>query len=168
MIVNYIEWLCGRVSLDLSRYGKLAHTLFSTSFEWPCKIPLDANRASDGIELRYEYQEEACRDVGGVLEDCSVLEMMVALSERIDGIIGEPGEINYSKWFMEMLRNLDLDNETDRFFNSVEVDYILRDFMLRRIDFDGSGGLFPLRFPTEDQRSLSIWDQMSCYINENY
>ena len=168
MIKSYIGWLCDKVALDQTRYSRLAATLFATPFDWPGKIPLDSNRASDGLQLRYEYQMETGNIVGDISSDCSVLEMMVALSERIDGIVGEPGEEHFNKWFMEMLMNLGLDNETNRYFNSTEVGYVLKDCMSRRIDFDGSGGLFPLRYPTEDQRDLSIWDQMSCYLNENY
>lgn len=134
-------------------------------FEWPCTIPMDENRARDGEMLRCYFEDETgnpCK----VDSNCSVLEMLVGLSERIDDIMGEPGEQHYDRWFHEMLHNLELDAEMDDEFNPQEVYMIVKNFMTRNIDYNGVGGLFPLRNSYEDQRYLSLWDQMSCYMNE--
>lgn len=155
------------MGLDLSAYSNLALLMYRTPFIWPCAIHMDENRAGDGVMLRYYFKEETgipCEEYS----DCSVLEMLVSLSERIDDIAGEPGEQHYYKWFHEMLRNLQLDSEDDENFSAMRASAILNNFMVRNIYPDGAGGLFPLRQPYEDQRELSIWDQMSCYINENY
>lgn len=168
MVKNYIAWLCNRVTLDKTKYSRLASLLFATSFDWPGRIPLDANRANDGLQLRYEYYDETGDNIDDILSDCSVLEMMVALAERMDGIMGEPGESQYGEWFAEMLKNLGLDKQTNRYFDANEVERILENMMYRDIKYSGKGGLFPLRNAVEDQRYLSLWDQMSCYINEKF
>lgn len=168
MITAYCRWLCERVGLDLSLYGRLALCLYSLPFEWPGRIAIDENRSCDGVMLRYYYESATRIPYPYDGRDCSVLEMMVALCERIDDIAGEPGEIHYDYWFSVMLKNLDLLNETNDNFNEDRVKSICMNWMARNIDPDGHGGAFPLMHPMEDQRDLSIWDQMSCYINENY
>ena len=100
--------------------------------------------------------------------DCNVLEMLVAFAERIDAIMGEPGEMHYDIWFATMLDNLGLLGQTDDYFDEPLVSEIISRWMHRDIDYYGEGGLFPVEHSEEDQRDLSIWDQMSCYMNENY
>ena len=39
---------------------------------------------------------------------------------------------------------------------------------LRKIGWDGEGGIFPLQCPREDQRSVELIIQMNDYIEENY
>ena len=168
MITSYCKWLCERVGLDLSVYGRLAYCLYSLPFEWPGRIPTDVNRNNDGVMLRYYFETESGVPYPYDNADCSVLEMMVALSERIDDIAGEPGEMHYEYWFHVMLDNLDLLVETNEEFDEDRVTTICRNWMSRNIDPNGYGGAFPLRRPLTDQRNLSIWDQMSCYINENH
>lgn len=166
--LKYLMWLCDMVGLDTKKYKRLASTLYRMPFTWPGDIPMDRNRAQDGAMLRYYYNQETGNVPPSDDVDCSVLEMLVALAERMDSLIGEPGITQYDVWFKEIISNLELDGETDEFFREDEVREVIHNVMDREIDFDGSGGLFPLRHPYEDQRELSIWDQMSCYINERY
>ena len=128
---------------------------------------MDENRANDGTMLRYYYEEETGTKLTDDRSRCSVLEMMVGFSERIDGIMGEPGEDHRDWWFHEMLRNLDLEKEHDRAFDLAETTTTIKNFMRRNIQWNGTGGIFPLNNAHEDQRELSLWDQMSCYMNEH-
>lgn len=152
----------------MTKYSRLASTLYFIDFEWPGTIRMDANRASDGVMLRYYYEEETGAQAPDPGSDCSMLEMLVGFAERIDDIMGEPGEQHYDRWFHEMLRNSELDAEMDCEYNRNEVIQIALNIMRRNIGYDGTGGLFPLNRPFEDQRCLSLWDQMSCYMNEKY
>ena len=166
--LKYLMWLCNRVGLDTKKYKRLASALYRMPFEWPGSIPMDSNRAQDGVMLRYYYNQETGNTPPSDDLGCSVLEMLVALAERMDSIIGEPGIIQYDVWFGIFMANLELYDETDEFFREGEVKEVVSNMMHREIDYDGIGGLFPLARPYEDQRDLSIWDQMSCYINERY
>ena len=82
---EYFEWLCDfvyddkRMSRGLS-YNRMFSFLFDTPFHWT--IPMDENRAADGIDLRYRFgREQNVSDVivASYLDDreCSMLEMMV-------------------------------------------------------------------------------------------
>ena len=68
MVKNYIAWLCDRVTLDKTKYSRLASLLFATSFDWPGRIPLDANRANDGLQLRYEYYDETGDNISKLID----------------------------------------------------------------------------------------------------
>lgn len=180
---DYFSWLCEMVCVDGrytdEAYWILAKTLWDTDFEWI--IPIDENRARNGTYLRYLYELDGGTD--SYDGPCTVLEMLIALAKRMDDILDElDGECRISMYFWEMIDNLGLikysDNNLrcpgtgyDVILEGVEregIDQILEDWMQRRIDYDGTGGLFPLRDPREDQRSVDIWYQCNAYMIENY
>ena len=87
VIDGYFEWMYHLVCKDVNSlsYRKLLCQLYDTPFE--PRIAMDENRAEDGVELRYRFGYEHGLDgatIAGCLDnrDCSVLEMMVALSIR--------------------------------------------------------------------------------------
>jgi hypothetical protein len=168
-IGEYYLYLTDRVSRGGARYNLLLSYLFETPFRWSYKIPTDANRAKDGQLLRDRY----ANDTGDYIlyedkrERCNVLEMMVALSIRIEeDITGEPGDDHPERWFWEMIENLGLNKFSDRSFDERRVNDILNKWMLRSFRDNGEGGLFPLKHPLKDQRLVPIWDQMNLYLNE--
>ena len=76
-------------------------------------IPMDGNRAEDGIDLRYRFgHEQHYSDamVASFLDDrpCSVLEMMIALSIRCEEhIMDDPDVGNRTgQWFWSMIASL--------------------------------------------------------------
>lgn len=169
---EYFQWLCGLVQADDPdhSYWGLMDILFNTEFVW--SVENDDNRAGDGLELRSEFEDltglECCRD-----EPCSVLEMLIALSDRIDFILSEPGSMNSSVvWFWEMIENLGLGSFEDEDFFAKRAPnrthFILDRWLNRRFGYDGSGGIFPLREPKNDQRKAEIWYQMQAYLKENF
>lgn len=165
-----IDRISGRGQARGPRHTLLLSYLFDTPFRWSYKIPTDANRAKDGQLLRDRYANETGDYI--LYEDkkeaCNVLEMLVALSIRIEeDITGDPGNDHPEKWFWTMIRNLRLDDVTDRRFDERKVLKILDIWMARGFEPDGKGGLFPLKRPNRDQRLVSIWDQMNYYLNEN-
>lgn len=161
----YFEFLC-RILMKKPwqcAYNRLLRFLYDTEYEWDHSIYSDSSRASDGLNLRHLYfdgREEFD-------DECSVLEMMAGLSIRIDrDITGEPGDDHPEKWFWEMIDNLDLLEDDDKHFSEEHVTDVLQRFTDRDYSFDGRGGLFPLREPSEDQRKVPIWNQMASYLNE--
>lgn len=162
---EYYKWLLNRINYDDTDYDDILETLFNTPFTW--SVANDDNRAEDGIVLRSTFMSEEgwntepCSD-----EECSVLEMMIALAIRIEDDIMWDGEYDRTaKWFWEMFRNLEL-GEAD---SILDVYDILEKFMLREYEFDGTGGLFPLKeTASEDQREVEIWYQAQLYLMKNY
>ena len=166
---EYYNYLVDKVGMRGKGYDLLLSYLFDTKFIWSYKIPTDANRAMDGQALRSRYANETGDYIlyTDKIEDCNVLEMLVALSIRIEeDIVAAPGEENPGMWFWKMISNLGIASK-DRAFSEKRVSSILFSWMQRLYSEDGSGGLFPLKKPYKDQRLVPIWDQMNLYLNEN-
>lgn len=158
-----------------NKYSNVLHLLYNTQFEYI--LTLDENRQRDGIDLRYHFSY-ACKIPYDIIEinfdnsRCSVLEMLAALAKRCEDDI--MSDLHYGdrtpEWFSIMFGNLGLFNYSDLNWsiNSYyEVKNIIRKFMFREYNYDGSnGGLFIFPNSVYDLRNLQLWDQMSLYMNE--
>lgn len=168
---RYLDWLYKAIGPSRNRnpartYWLLAVELHRKAFEW--FVPNDDNRVQDGLELRLEFVEETAAEHDEVWleEQCSMLEMLIALSRRC---AFETSEDPYN-WFHVLLDNLGLRAFVDESFDDdfqLNVDVILTAVIDRTYSPDGRGGLFPLKEATQDQREVEIWYQMSSYILEN-
>lgn len=166
---EYLDWLLKYVNFKKKGYHRLMEKLHHTDFEW--YIERDRNRAEDGLNVRRIFEEEMCDHTVQLIFDipCSVLEMLVALADRIENeYIGDPNNPHPEDIFWEMLCNLGLDSCTDRMFDPSRVSYILQNWMFRTFDFYGIGSIFPVENPEIDQREIEIWSQMNQYLMENY
>ena len=171
IINGYFEWLCGlicgyRYSKQIS-YDKLLMRLHRIEFTYV--IPMDKDRAMDGINLRWRYAwEHGFNRVPACLDGpCSVLEMMVSLSLYCEeNIMDDPNIGNRTgQWFWEMIVNLGLGAMTDSRFNKKFVDETINKFLNRDYDPDGKGGLFTIRDCDRDVRDLDIQHQLCRYLN---
>ena len=167
---RYLEWLYGQIGAVSNRnpersYWHLLRHLYSKPFRW--FVPNDDNRAADGVDLRYDFLEG---EVGPSERewmdlDCSFLEMMFALAQRASyESSGEP-----AAWFWKMVYNLGLIHYNDSVYNDMvklDVEDTLDNVIERTYHPDGQGGLFPLDNPTQDQREVELWYQMSAYLLE--
>lgn len=170
----YFDWMYRLVVDDRysnKSYRRLFHKLHDTEFAYT--IPMDGNRAEDGIELRYRFGREQgyhdavianCIDI----RPCSILEMMIALAIRCEEHLMDDPDIGNrtGQWFWSMIVSLGLGSMSDARFDPVRVDDILDRFLDREYEVDGRGGLFTIRSPRFDMRSMEIWYQMNCYLNE--
>lgn len=166
----YLPWLYGQVcDVELKNpsrtYWSLFRQLYNKEFIW--LIPNDDNRAEEGRFLRVEFLDE--EKIGGVDPSwmdlgCSMLEMLIALARRLSFEDGaEP-----KAWFWQLLENLGLDTYNDRVgVRTQVVNEILERVIMRTYAPDGSGGLFPLKSPREDQRKVEIWYQLSEFLVEH-
>lgn len=103
----YFEWMYRLVVDDRysnKSYRRLFYKLHDTEFAYT--IPMDGNRAEDGIELRYRFgREQGYRDavIANCLDirPCSILEMMIALAIRCEEHIMEDPDIGNRtvQWF---------------------------------------------------------------------
>lgn len=171
----YFDWLCSFVYND--RYFKrlsfkrLLEYLDLRTFYYV--LPMDDNRAKDGIALRYRFGQEKGiddREIATVLDirDCSILELMVALSIRIEENIMSDPEVGdrTGQWFWVMITSLGLGSMNDSNFDIAKVNDILYKFLERKYLPDGRGGLFALEHPDADMRDVEIWYQMHKYLGE--
>lgn len=168
---RYFEWLyshIGPVEYNNPRhtFWSLARQLYVTKFRW--FVHNDENRAADGIQLREEFMDRWGHE--GVEPnwldlECSVFEMLIALSERL--AFESYGEV--SDWFWKLMENLGLTAYNDLTYNAVHSDEIaeaVNRVLDRTYGRDGTGGLFPLREGRRDQRRIELWYQKEAYLLE--
>lgn len=179
MINEYFDWMYESVNTDpdgnLHDYYKdLLHYLHSISFNY--LIPMDSNREGDGITLRYHFAYEKNIPSSVVASEidiypCSVLEMMVALSRRMESDV--MGDVEFGNrtyiWFHSMLSSMGLENFVDGEFGNIErgeAGDIVSRCLNREYGYNGEGGFFTLANPSRDLRSVEIWDQAMWWLNE--
>lgn len=167
---KYYNYLARLVRTPESNsYTSLLNRLWKK--EYYSILPNDQNREKDGLYLRQEFGSEL--DFG----PCRVLEMLIALSRRMEfQLCGTDYDKSYKDLFWELIDNLDLtkfDNlEAAKDEIYLEIDGILTGWIERRYSPDGSGGVFPLKNwrngAALGQTEVEIWYQMMLYLDENY
>jgi hypothetical protein len=164
---NWIEKLISDDNVEASDYRKLL--LFLNDIPFSYIIPMDDNRIADGIDLRYRFGYDTEIPYAQIttyldIRPASVLEVMVALSLRIEEQFIDGDDVG--KWFWIMIGNLGLAEYKDLYFNKAKVDRIVKQFIERDYDKSGRGGLFITNNDNTDMRNMEIWDQMHLYLNE--
>lgn len=168
----YFDWMY-RLAFpgqnDIS-YRRLLAYLNNATF-YPV-IPMDENRAQDGIDLRYRFGHErhyADAEIACLIDSkpCSVLEMMVALAIRIEETIMANSELGDRThvWFFEMIESLGCADMTDEKFDRRRVNDIIVNLLDRNYSRDGRGGLFTIPHSPRDLRTAEIWYQANWYLN---
>ena len=167
---EYFEWLVGIACVNnrAVSYRKLLSYLHETEFVY--SIPMDGNRAEDGIELRYRFAHGYLRDDDAeyaITGPCSVLEMMLALAIRCEeNIMDDPTKGDRTaQWFWGMIRSLGLGGMYDTNFDIDKARYVVDRFLDRDYNPNGSGGLFTVRDFDYDMRTIEIWHQLCEYLN---
>lgn len=169
---EYFEWLVkiisqNRFAKEIS-YKKLLTYLYKTEFKY--SILRDSNREEDGKYLRYRFSRHYSKrsDADLYLDGpCNILEMMVALSIRIEeNIMDDPtyGD-RTSQWFWGMINNMGLGSMDDDNFDEDHVENCINRFLKREYSPNGRGGLFTIRNCKTDLRKVEIWDQLCWYLN---
>jgi hypothetical protein len=126
-------------------------------------VPNDDNRAEDGRALRCEWANEEGADVDHdwLSLGCSFLEMLIGLSRRL----AFETEVVASAWFWHLINNMGLLGYHDKSnFAEEDVDDRTSAVIWRTYEYNGNGGLFPLRAPSQDQRQVELWYQLSEYL----
>jgi hypothetical protein len=164
---SWIEKLISNDEMKASDYRKLLSFLNDIQFDY--LIPMDDNRIADGIDLRYRFgydTEIPYAQIATYLDirQASVLEVMVALSLRIEEQFIDGDDVG--NWFWIMIANLGLDEYNDLHFNKAEVDRIIKKFLKRDYEKNGRGSLFITNDRNKDMRQIEIWSQMHLYLNE--
>lgn len=171
---QYFEWMVSILIPDVNKrvvYSNLLDTL--NSLEFIPSMDMDYNRFNDGVELRFRFGDEngfGKTSISCYLDThpCSMLEMMCALSLRIEETIMSDPEIGDRTWiwFDEMLNSLGFINQTNYNFDYNLILSNINTFNRRQYESNGRGGLFTIDDPTVDVRDLEIWYQMNLYIKQ--
>lgn len=163
----YFNWLCTKVLYVQNptpslTYWRLFRKLHGTEFVWT--IMGDDNRAADGKELRSDFLIEAYIPddvVWRTYHGCSILEMLIAFAKRGNFQTDD----SVANWFWEFIDNLGMKDFNDASnVPDYVIDDILFNFIWRKYDADGLGGLFPLENPTRDQSKIELWWQFFDYL----
>lgn len=167
----YLKWLYEQVAdpdfedQELT-YWKVLGVLFTKEFVWI--VANDENRIQDGKALRFEFlDDQGITDVdpNWIELGCSVLELMVGLSRRLE-FEADKGKAHY--WFWILMDNLGLSKYNDRRrLPRRQVDDILDRLIFRNYEPSGHGGFFPLRNSRKDQTKVELWYQLSAYVLEH-
>ena len=134
---------------------------------------MDANRAEDGIDLRYLFGDTNGHDprlIAAYLDNhpSSVLEVMVALVRRCEVDIMSDPDIGdrTSDWFWAMISNLGLQHMNNNNYDEKSTNYKIQRFLDRNYRSDGKGGLFAIKNCEKDLREVEIWYQMCLYLDD--
>ena len=171
----YFDWLCILIGIDDRtsgrNYGMLARTLHSIEFR--AKLPADKNRGMDGMQLRVEFMQ-LHGPYGSATNrgPCTMLELFIALAKRMSFLMhGNSSGRHTSYYFWKMMDNLKLTKCNDDKWNYINGDFFVEDAVWkiqnRQFEWNGDGGIFPLRHSREDQRGVEIWYQMQAWLGEN-
>lgn len=170
---EYFDWLChlvcGKDRFRIRTYYNLLAALHNREFVW--RIPNDENRAEEGVCLRSRFASDIGFDQNEIYlempEECSVLEMMIALAIRCEENIMSDPQIGdrTTQWFWGMVRSLGLTGMRDEYFNIREFNRIIDIFLDRKYKRTGEGGLFTIKNVTSDLRDVEIWHQLCWYLD---
>jgi hypothetical protein len=168
----YFQWLYEQVAdpdfedQELT-YWKVLKILFKKEFVW--LVANDENRIQDAYSIRVEFLLEQHLDVDPNWMElgCSVLELMVGLSRRLE-FEASKGGAHY--WFWILMENIGFSTYNDRRrFTRRQLDRIddtLDSLIYRTYEPTGLGGFFPLRQARRDQTKVELWYQLNAYILE--
>ena len=180
----YLRWLeefVGASEYKGKSYIKLCNLLMKLPFACVEEIPLDENRKYDVQSLLRETyiqsQSEWYRlEMDQVLEFPSIpisfLELIISLAIRIDSdFMRETNDVDNSReYFWMLIKNLGFlkyDDDSWTEDSIIAVVNRVNTVQDRKYDFNGNGGLFPLKEAKIDQRNVQIWNQMCTFVSQN-
>lgn len=173
----YTNWLIGHI--EGFKKGELNYTyehsqmlikLLYTPFDI-IKMKRDEDRIKDGLYLRECYISEFKTEKEEAFEnDCSVLEVLVALAIRMENDILSSAKYGPRAhvWFWMMIQTMHLDDVKNEDFDEEKVVKIVVKMMERKYEKDGNGGLFFIPECQKDMRKIDIWHQMNDWVSENF
>lgn len=165
----YFNWLYTKAlgsigNTPSTSYQSLLYALHTKEFPW--LVTGDDNRVEEGKSLRksflssISFDDEDQEVIFWYGLNCSVLEMLIAFSERASF----NSSINQKDWFLIFLNNLGLGEYSDASYNAIITNDIIDRFIWRNYDEYGHGGLFPLTYSKHNQKDLEIWYQFCEYL----
>lgn len=163
--IDYFEWLCDIILGDVYENWKRPLLYQLAEMDFYSLIPNDDNRCTDGTDLREQFIDDWGGQQALPVGQCSVLEMLIALSFRLEFETSQSKwEKTPQEWFWILIDNLGLTGVES---HSIIIENVTL-FLERGYKSNGEGGLFPLKNARIDQKKVEIWYQMSAFMLENY
>ena len=160
---RYFRWLLKFIGNGFCRknsYFELLKYLFNVEYYW--YIPMDENRAVDGVDLRHRFVTECDEDLEAsytlLSGPANVLEVLVALSIKMEYIVRGSIELSKSgQWFWGMIKSLGIFDCYDGCFDEEEAEYFLGEW------FDPASGIsiFP-------DKSGELWSQAMEFLSDKF
>ena len=168
----YLNWLLDAVTTKAEQktWNKVFVTLYSTDFVSYDEFDDNLKENASGLrEDFYNFSKTACKliDIYGEIDtETSILEIMVYLATRIENTIMSNNEYGdrTGMWFWYMMESLDIIQYNDDRFEESEVIQRLDNFVERRYEKNGFGGLFTLEDRKIDARKTNIWQQAMSFV----
>lgn len=171
---SYFSWLTHIIDDKYYLKGrdpsKLLQYLHSVNYFYVNSV--DSSREEDGLGLRHYFAHE--RGIPILMCDefmegksCSVLEMLVALSVRAaERVFNDPKDPEplTGKFFWNMIQTIGV-NSMIQNFDAKEADEKIMRLLQRDYEHDGKGGLFCIPNCSFDMRTVSVWFQLSWYLD---
>jgi hypothetical protein len=165
---SYFNWLVRVVRHPFHDFTPLLWEMFNVEFV--SLVPHDDNRIEDVFALRERYVSESHGHFR-TAHIPSILEVMITLAERMWLVGYDPDdEITPDDWFWRLIDNLGFSEYYGEFPDAATRDDIIERLEVlvnREYDHNGSGGLFPLGYPEEDQTDVEVYYQMQAWMGEN-
>ena len=174
MTINeYFNYLLNIVG-GREKYSRILRELYK--IDYYSTVPNDDNRGSDGLMLREDFIDDRGHHALSYFDNrpCSVLEMLIALAQRLEFEVAQTDfEKTPKEWFWILINNLGLSKVTNESVGDYpkildQVHTTVLRMLSRSYAPNGDGGLFPLNNAKRDQRGVEIWYQMTEYLMENY
>ena len=168
----YFDYLTSLIdnSGKVFEYSYLLEYLYNCQFVWLSNIPLDENRAIDGMQLRTSYAKLLSpQDVGMFSEavfnkPCSMLEMLVAFADRLTYVVSSLDRSNYFWLFIE---NLGLNVFSNISYDPITVNNIVQGFIYGK-KVNPADANPPLLFPCREvynNLDKDLYMQANYYLN---
>lgn len=153
---RYFNYLVQKV--NGKEWSRLLWYLYERPYIW--NSDMDKNRVEDAYQLRENFfnpsayildVDQWVRDLG----DASILEVLIALAEKIDALIMWDENIGdqTEKWFWGMIKNLGLYEYVDPAYDQNAV--------TRKVDIFANDGVL---FPCRGAHGLDLWSQANRYF----
>lgn len=159
---SYFQWLEDMIQGDLVLDWEIHQHYFYSP------IRMDENRDSDGLYLRQTYFDTTGRQAHDDSPHASVFEVLVALALRCEENSGYIR--NADQWYWMFIDNMGLSYFIGRNMDEYAdaIDNHIRVTLNHEYDYNGEhGGLFPMKEPPCDLRTIELWYQMQYWITED-
>lgn len=170
----YYNWLLDAVASkqEQETYSLVFMTLYCTEFVSYDEFDDNLRENARGMrEDFYRFSKTARKltDIYGEIDYATcILEIMVYLATRIeDTIMSNPDYGDRTGvWFWYMMESLDIIRYDNRRYDEPELEQKLDNFIERRYEKNGFGGLFTVENSRFDARKTNIWQQAMDFVTD--
>lgn len=170
----YYSWLLDAVAskAEQKTYNLVFSKLYSTEFVSYDEFDDNLKENASGMrEDFYIFSKTGYKliDIYGEIDfETTILEVMVYIACKIEDTIMSNSDYGNRTglWFWYMMESLDIIQYDDNRFDEPDVDQKLDNFIERRYEKNGYGGLFTLEDSKIDARKTNIWQQAMTFITD--